>query len=153
MKNTILLTVFLIFSLVVSAQLQKVPAYPLITHDPYFSIWSFTDDLTTGSTKHWTGADQPLTGWVKVDKQLFRFMGQGNPKLETSISEMFGEKKEEAFPVAQLKEVTVTATRTIYQYTCGAVDLRLQFTSPLLLNNWTVLTRPVSYISFTLQAT
>jgi hypothetical protein len=153
MKNIILLPVFLFFSVITFAQLKKAPAYPLITHDPYFSIWSFSDDLTAGSTKHWTGADQPLMGWVKVDKQLFRFMGQGNAKLETDVSKLFGEKKEQYFPVAQIKEVTITATRTIYRYTCGGVDLQLQFTSPLLLSNWTVLTRPVSYITFTLQAT
>jgi hypothetical protein len=142
MKNTILLPVCLLFSIVISAQVKKMPAYPLITHDPYFSIWSFTDDLTTGSTKHWTGADQPLIGYIRVDGQNYRFMGNAD-------------KNQEAVPTGsagQIKGVTVTATRTIYQYTCGPVNLQLQFTSPLLLNSWTVLTRPVSYISVTLQS-
>jgi hypothetical protein len=152
MKNNILLPVFLIFSLVVSAQLQKAPAYPLITHDPYFSIWSFTDDLTTGSTKHWTGADQPLTGWLKVDSQLFRFMGKGNAEQEAAISKYLTDKGMQPITIAQQKEVTVTATRTGYKFACGPVELGLQFTSPLLLNNWTVLTRPVSYITVTLQS-
>jgi len=116
MKNTILLPVFLLFSIVMSAQVKKMPAYPLITHDPYFSIWSFTDDLTAGSTKHWTGADQPMTGWCTVDGQNYRFMGE-----ETSSA-----------ATAQWKGVTVTATRTIYQYACGPVNLQVQFTSPLL---------------------
>lgn len=128
----------MIFSVVSFAQLKKAPAYPLINHDPYFSIWSFSDDLTTGSTKHWTGADQPLTGWVVVDKQVFRFMGREDKSQEAGI--------------AQQNDVTVTATRTMYRYTCGPVDLQLQFTSPLLMNDWAVLTRPVSYISVTLQS-
>ncbi|HEY8894223.1 MAG TPA: DUF5127 domain-containing protein, partial [Niastella sp.] len=134
MKNTVLSFVFLFISGIVSAQLHKAPAYPLITHDPYFSIWSFNDTLTAAPTKHWTGAEQPLTGWVWVDKQPFRFMGQNS------------------FPVAQQQEVTITATRTSYRFVCGPVNLTLQFTSPLLLKNRTVLTRPVSYITITLQS-
>ena len=139
MKNTILLPVLLLFATVIFGQVKKMPAYPLITHDPYFSIWSFTDDLTAGFTKHWTGADQPLIGWLTVDGKNYGFMGAVGKNASTVAA-------------AQLKGVTVTATRTIYQYTCGPVNLQLQFTSPLLLNNWTVLTRPVSYISVTLQA-
>lgn len=152
MKNTILLPVFLLFSIVISAQLKKAPAYPLITHDPYFSIWSFTDDLTAGTTRHWTGAEQPLTGWLVVDGQFFRFMGKGDALQEAAMSKGFTDNKMPALAIAQQREVTVTATRTIFRYTCGAVDLQLQFTSPLLLNNWKVLTRPVSYITAILQS-
>lgn len=152
MKYNILLPVFLLFTLSSTAQLKKAPAYPLITHDPYFSIWSFADDVTSGSTKHWTGADQPLTGWVLVDKQFFRFMGKGDKKQEDSLSSFLAEGKIPPIAVAKQTDVTVTATRTIYRYTCGGVDVQLQFTSPLLLNNWAVLTRPVSYITVTLQS-
>ncbi|MBO9204095.1 MULTISPECIES: glutaminase family protein [Niastella] len=152
MKNTILLPVLLLFSIVISAQVKKMPAYPLITHDPYFSVWSFTDDLTTGSTKHWTGADQPLTGWLTVDGQYYRFMGKGDAAEEASISKRNVAMKFPPVAIAQQKEVTVTATRTTYRFVCGPVDLQLQFTSPLLLNNWTVLTRPVSYITAIVQS-
>jgi hypothetical protein len=152
MKYTILLPVFLLFYVISYPQLKKAPAYPLITHDPYFSIWSFTDDLTTGSTKHWTGAEQPLTGWLQVDDQPFRFMGGGDKELETKVSQKLADNKMPPIAILQPKEITVTATRTIYRFTCGGVDLTLQFTSPLLLNNWAVLTRPVSYITVTLQS-
>ena len=113
MKYNILLPVFLLFSVIGSAQLKKAPAYPLITHDPYFSIWSFADDLTTGNTRHWTGADQPLTGWLAVDKQLFRFMGKDDKQHEDSLSRVLIERKLPPFAVARQTDVTVTATRTI----------------------------------------
>ncbi|WP_199269789.1 glutaminase family protein [Mucilaginibacter lacusdianchii] len=58
------------------AQVSKAPAYPLITHNPYFSIWSNTDTLNKSVTHHWTGQEQSLLGVVKVDNQFYRFMGQ-----------------------------------------------------------------------------
>lgn len=152
MKFTILLPFFLLFTVISLAQLQKAPAYPLITHDPYFSIWSFNDDLTTGTTKHWTGADQPLTGYLAVDNVCYRFMGRGDKEREEIVSKDLEKNNLPPVTVAHPKGITVTATRTIYRFTCGAVDLQLHFTSPLLLNNWAVLTRPISYITVTLQS-
>lgn len=74
-KQIILLVtgISLCFSLL--AQTQKAPAYPLIMHDPYLSIWSFTDELNASATKHWTGSDQSLTGYAKVDGKIYRFLG------------------------------------------------------------------------------
>lgn len=70
---------FFLFSTVllgVQANAQQVaPAYPLITHDTYFSIWSSTDALNQSTTRHWTGADQSLLGIVKVDNHYYRFLG------------------------------------------------------------------------------
>lgn len=65
-----------------NAQVTKAPAYPLITHDPYFSIWSFSDKLNESVTKHWTGADHSLLGYIDVDGKLYKFLGAPPKKLQ-----------------------------------------------------------------------
>jgi hypothetical protein len=53
----------------------RAPAYPLVTIDPYTSGWSMTNNLYDDQVKHWTGKDFPLVGAIRVDGQVFRFMG------------------------------------------------------------------------------
>lgn len=289
--NTLKLLLLLVFASqtsLLNAQDRKAPAYPLITHNPNFSIWSSTDKLNESSTEHWTGADHSLLGMISVDGNIYRFLGketasyktvvpasdekpfevqytenepQGDWKSEdynangwrsgtapigddvknvktvwkshdiwvrrtfnvtnpASINELFlklnhddnielflngkkiytkvgwtnnfqyvplsnGDKgllkagknviaihlintaggrfldfglvdkeKDEAAAVqiAKQKSVDISATQTIYNFTCGKVDLKLTFTSPLLMNDLGVLARPVSYISYQVQA-
>ncbi len=60
-------------------------AYPLITIDPYTSAWSMTDRLYDQSVKHWTGKDFPLIGVLKVDGEIYRFMGAETVSAETVV--------------------------------------------------------------------
>lgn len=262
------------------AQERQAAAYPLITHNPNFSIWSYTDLLHQSSTTHWTDAAHSLLGFIQVDDQIYRFLGQTPPDyktiLETShdaeyqvhyterkpqgdwtaldystadwqtgaapigdqefsntrwesdqiwvrrtfdlaniteINELllklnhddniqvylngkriyqqegwtsgfeyiavdsgalreganvlaielantaggrfldFGlvdriETQGSSIALAEQTDVQVNATRTVYQFTAGGIDLEVTFTSPLLMDDLDLLARPVSYISY-----
>jgi len=67
------------------AQVTKAPAYPLVTHDPYFSIWSFSDKLNESATKHWTGTDHSLLGYISVDGKLYKFLGAAPKKMQALL--------------------------------------------------------------------
>lgn len=109
----------------------RAPAYPLITIDPYTSVWSSTDQLYDSETIHWTETVFPLRGVLTVDGEPYRFMGL--PEVErTAVQHL----------------VDVQATRTIYDFTCGPVDLKLTFMAPLLMDNLDLLSRPVNYVAY-----
>lgn len=265
----------------------RAPAYPLITIDPYTSAWSTVNNLYDDKVRHWTGADYPLVGALRVDGNIYRFMGtevvpmtplapmsyeadwtgaytftepekdwhkpdfddkawkrgeasfgtDGQPHLRTKwLTEHIWVRREIEIDPAELrkgtlfvkyshddtfqlyfngrlvvstpmewkadqwveipkevaataartgkiilaahcynpqggalldmglykrqlgdnviskaamqKSVDVQATRTIYDFKCGGVDLRLTFTAPLLLDNLELVSRPVNYISY-----
>ena len=133
------LILYLLFSPAMFAQVHKAPAYPLVTHDPYFSIWSMTDTLNASPSKHWTGHDQPITGLIKVDGITYRVIGSSS-----------GDAREIA---AQQKSVTMNATQTIYNFNCGPADAVITFTSPLLIKDLNLISRPVSYITYSVKST
>lgn len=60
----------------------RAPAYPLITIDPYTSAWSMTDNLYEKPVQHWTGKTHSLIGAVRVDGQVYRFLGSEDIPLE-----------------------------------------------------------------------
>ncbi len=271
----------------VNAQELRSPAVPLITVDPYTSVWSFSDKLYGEPTRHWTGRPHRLTGKIRVDGKTMDFMGAPTPsrklvvptghqktydvqytydtpgndwmkpsfqasswkvgqggfgdvnernlrtkwdshdlwvRREVDIQELnfqklllllrhddrvevyingisayncdcftdeyqphelspevkaslkkgknliaihctntgggqhldFGLADELPAPsanaVATQKSLTVKATQTVYEFACGAVDMKVTFTSPLLMNNLDILSRPASYLTFDVQS-
>jgi len=115
----------------------RPPAVPLVTHDPYFSAWSFSDTLTETEVRHWTGTNYGLCGLVRIDGQTFRCIGTRPPDVPTMVQ----------------TGLEVTATRTSYDFEAGGVHLTLTFLSPLLPDDLDVLARPVTYITWEAHAT
>ncbi len=119
----------------------RPPAVPLITHDPYFSIWSMGDTLTAEPTKHWTGSEQPLTGLIRIDDATYRFMGASPRGADPAIQ-----------PMKQV-EFRLTPTRTLYSFEQNGVRLDFTFLTPALPNDLDVLSRPVTYLLWEARAT
>ncbi len=119
----------------------RPPAVPLVAHDPYFSIWSMTDNLTAEPTKHWTGSEQPLTGLVRIDGTTYRFMGTSPRWVQPPIQ-----------PVRQVG-FKLTPTRTIYSFEQGGVRLEFTFLTPALPHDLEILSRPVTYLIWEIQST
>ncbi len=63
----------------------RAPAYPLVTIDPYTSAWSETDNLYDSPVRHWTGKVHPLIGAIRVDGQVFRFLGKEEIPLKSVL--------------------------------------------------------------------
>ena len=115
---------------------QRAPATPLITHDPYFSVWSATDKLTASETTHWTGSAQPLVGVARIDGKPFRFMG-ANP---------------DEIPAMQQVSSSITPTHTRYEFRQGGVKLELTFLTPAIMSDLDLLSRPVTYLTWSVQS-
>ena len=60
----------------------RLPSVPLLVNDPYFSFWSPYNNLNDGTTKHWDNQQKAMDGLLRVDGQVYRFMGsQRSTKL------------------------------------------------------------------------
>ncbi len=114
----------------------RPPAVPLITHNPYFSAWSTTDRPTDDWSRHWTGATQAMCSMVRVDGKAYRMLGL----------------KPESAPPLETKALEVTPTRTTYTLEGGGVRVHMTFLSPLLPHDLSVLARPVTYLTWDIEA-
>ena len=97
----------------------RAPAYPLVAVDPYFSVWSNTDNLADSFPVHWTGRGNALTSRVALDGKAYRLMGV--PQVDGALPDAMRQT-----------QVAVRATNTAYTFEDAGVEISLVFTNPNL---------------------
>ena len=95
----------------------RAPAVPLITVDPFFSVWSPADKLTDVDTTHWTGFPNIIVGIAEIDGKPYRIIGR---KRHADINSM------------KMVSVDVDTFTTTYVFEQDGVRLSLLFTAPIL---------------------
>ena len=113
----------------------RAPAVPIITVDPYFSVWSEDDRLNVKPLVHWTGKSNSIIGLVMIDGTEYLFLGYSH----------------EYYKLDQISlDITALSTKAVFE---GAgIRLYLNLTTPALLDDYELLTRPVSYMSVTYES-
>ena len=113
----------------------RAPAVPLITVDPYFSVWSPDTQLNVAKTEHWTGKSNSIIGTVFVDGAEYSFLGYYRD-------------------LHKLRQVSLDlnalSTRAVFEN--EQIRLTATFTTPILPDDYRLLTRPVSYMALCYEA-
>ncbi|MEZ3421718.1 MAG: DUF4965 domain-containing protein [Eubacterium sp.] len=112
---------------------MKLPAYPLITVDPFFSIWSKSDKLYDSDTALWCGLKKRMKGTIQIDGKNYRFMGLGDEYI---------------IPQTALE---ITPYITVYTFENADFTLKVKFWTPLLFDNLYDLSLPCSFIEYKIQ--
>lgn len=118
----------------------RPPAVPLVTIDPYLNIWSVNDDVTDGYSVYWTLEDpKEFRAILRVDGVSSRLLGSSS-----------------SMPSAAAKQISVkvwpTRTSYLFEDEQSTVQVTVEFTTPLLPQQWEVSSRPVTYVTFTVTS-
>ncbi|HEV2687031.1 MAG TPA: DUF4965 domain-containing protein, partial [Bryobacteraceae bacterium] len=116
---------------------QRPPAVPLVTNDPYFSIWSMANQLNGDTTRHWTGTPQSLTSFIRIDGKSYRLMGA---------------ERNDTLPAMPQLSLAVAPTQTVYKFEGAGVEASLTFTTPLLPHDLEMLSWPVTYLTWSVRS-
>ena len=113
-------------------------AVPLITVDPFFSVWSCNDALYNAPTQHWSGRTCPIVAGVYVDGRFHSMIAhdENGMSLNNRIFQ---------------RDLQVTPTSSVYRFENAFVRVKLRFTTPLLLDRLDILSRPVSYVAYEVE--
>jgi Domain of unknown function (DUF4965)/Domain of unknown function (DUF5127)/Domain of unknown function (DUF1793)/Domain of unknown function (DUF4964) len=137
LKRYLLLPIVLAgISTVANAQTLRPPAVPLVTFDPYLSIWSEADKLTDRNTQHWTHREHSLASLLRVDGKTYRLMG-AEPKNVPAFAQV---------------SVQVLPTRSIYEFEDAGVHVTLTFMTAALPHDLDIFSRPLSYLTWDVRS-
>jgi len=113
----------------------KLAAYPLLTIDPFISVWGYTENPATADTRMWHGQVKRITVEATADGITYALMGRS---------------KELKHAVARPIDTTPTCTR--YEFECGGVLVALSFRAPFLMDDLDLLSTPVNFVDVSVRA-
>ena len=105
-----------------------LPAYPLISMDPFLSLWSNCDHPAERDVLHWAGERKRMTLSAAVNGKTYALVGN-----------QLNEK-------AELTERMVTPTKTTYVFKAGETEISVSFRAPLLMDDLDIMSTPVNYL-------
>ncbi len=108
----------------------RAPAIPLITVDPYFSVWSPDEVINYAPTEFWSGKQNSILGVIYIDGERYTFLGYHKDYHKLTQT-----------------SITYDAFSTSVCFENEKIRLKVVFTSPLLPDDYNLLTRPVSYLN------
>ncbi len=112
---------------------MRMPSIPLITVDPYFSVW--TDNINEKPTTHWTAAENNIIGYVTVDGKVLRFLGDDDDREKMNVVSV---------------DADTFSTTAVYED--AGIRLTAKFTSPMLVEDLYYASRPVSYLKLSYES-
>ena len=109
---------------------KRLPAYPLMLKDPFFSLWCAADDPSDSEVVFWHGEKKPFSGILSVNGENYRFLGRGcGRKLKLDATE-------------------ITAFGTIYHFSAANFSFSVEFLSPLPPDDLDILSLPVTIVNY-----
>lgn len=115
---------------------MRLPAYPLITIDPFCSIWSPGDELNRVDTILWNDISKKMLGYIRIDGTYRRFLGKGHVSDEYLWQ----------------TDLDVTPFFTTYTLECEQIRLKVKFWTPLFLDDFYTLSLPISFIEYEIDS-
>ena len=110
----------------------RPPSTPLITHDPYFSVWY--DQSPFRNIVHWTGHPNSIKATLTLDGREYMFMGKNH------------------YPEIKHEKTDVDLFSTTLVYLCDTIRFTVKFTSPTLITDFDLVSRPVTLCKVSWEA-
>ncbi|KAK7675988.1 hypothetical protein QCA50_021064, partial [Cerrena zonata] len=122
-----------------TAQSSQLPfVLPLAIKSPYLHGWTSRPNLNNSWPMFWNQDNLGWEGLVRVDNQAYQWLGN-SPGINPVI--------------ANVANMQITPTRTIYTYTAGPAQLTATFLSPIERSDPVKQSIPFSYISVDINFT
>ena len=118
----------------------RPPSVPVVSCDPFFSIWSPSEDPTSSDTEIWFGAKQPIRILVELDGITYRIMG-GKAALDPR-------KRGEDVPALRCIGCEVRPLTSVFRFADGAGRaVTLECMTAKFVDELDVFSRPVAYVT------